>query len=62
METEEEYAIRRLQFAAGKLRDQNKPILAWNLIRKAGLRPGYPDRVIKELELFVSDNKKQNFK
>jgi len=54
IETREEFAIRRLRLAAEELRRHGGPILAWKLVRIAGLRPGYSASVAGELERIVT--------
>lgn len=60
LETKDEFAIRRLQLAAGQLRQKNEPVTAWKLVRKAGLRQSYHDAVAKELERLTTGTMDKN--
>lgn len=60
LENKDEFAIRRLQLAAGQLRQKNEPVTAWKLVRKAGLRQSYHDAVAKELERLTTGTMDKN--
>lgn len=50
VESKEEFANRRLQLAAEKLKRQGESLRGWRLIRVAGLRPEHSNRLAEEIE------------
>lgn len=50
VESKEEFADRRLQLAAEKLKRQGESLCGWRLIRAAGLRPEHSNRLAEEIE------------
>lgn len=53
VESKDEFAIRRLRFAADKLKQRGERLVAWRLTKTAGLRPGYSNCVAEELECLI---------
>lgn len=49
LETREDFAFRRLYLAAEKLRRQSGSFREWELVRAAGLRPGYSAGIADEI-------------
>ncbi|MNW55055.1 hypothetical protein D3C74_326920 [compost metagenome] len=49
LETVEQYQLRRIQWAAEQMQNE-VPIKRWQLIRKAGIRPGYSHAVSEVLD------------
>jgi len=49
-ETIEEFQIRRVKYVGQKLRENQMKVMEWEIIRKAGLRPGYSERVQFEID------------
>jgi hypothetical protein len=54
VESKDEFAIRRLRFAAERLKQRGERLVAWRLVKTAGLKPGYSDCVAAELECLIS--------
>lgn len=46
VETVEEFQIRRVKWAAQELFENNQDVVEWKVVRKAGLRPGFGDKVL----------------
>lgn len=67
-ETVEEFQIRRVKYIAQKLCDQQDIVMEWQIVREAGLRPGYSQRVRNQIlnvigttvGVFIKVNKKTN--
>lgn len=49
VETEEDFQIRRVKWAAKILSEKGELLQEWKIVRMAGLRPGYSERVRKEI-------------
>ncbi|MEP0885188.1 hypothetical protein NDI49_26920 [Trichocoleus sp. ST-U3] len=49
-ESIEDYQIRRLKWAIAKIEEQGKEVKPWRVIRIAGLREDYSDKVKAALE------------
>ncbi|PLX85588.1 MAG: hypothetical protein C0617_03575 [Desulfuromonas sp.] len=49
-ETLEDYQLRRVRLAARELRTRGENFAPWAIVRKAGLRPGYSKKVLREIE------------
>lgn len=54
IESKDEFAIRRLRFAAERLKQRGERLVAWRLVKTAGLRPGYSDCVAEALECLIN--------
>ncbi len=54
IESKDEFAIRRLKFAAERLKQRGERLVAWRLVKTAGLRPGYSDCVAEALECLIN--------
>ncbi len=53
IESKDAFAIRRLRFAAEKLKQRGERLVAWRLVKTAGLRPDYSNCVAEELESLI---------
>ena len=50
VESVEDFQVRRIRYSAAELRDEAKPLAIWRILKRAGIKPGYSDRVTKEIE------------
>lgn len=50
VETVEDFQVRRVRYAAEKLRERGELLRIWKIVREAGLRPGYSERVANEIQ------------
>ena len=53
-ENKEDFAIRRVRYAAAMLSERGEPLRAWRIIREARLRPGFSRKVAEEIEHLIS--------
>lgn len=49
-ETIEEFQIRRVEYVGRKLRENQMKVMEWEIVREAGLRPGYSDKVKEKIK------------
>lgn len=55
-ETVEEFQIRRVKYISSILREQQDVVMEWQIVREAGLRPGYSQRVQRQVEIEIALN------
>lgn len=52
-ESQDEYQIRRIHWAANQLRLKNEEIVPWKLIRMAGIRPDYSHAISNAIDFAI---------
>lgn len=54
LETVEDFQIRRIDNVCSVMKEQGQELLKWKIIRKAGLRKNYAERLNKQIEFNIS--------
>ncbi|MDF9408525.1 MAG: hypothetical protein A4E52_00162 [Pelotomaculum sp. PtaB.Bin013] len=50
VETAENFQVRRVEYAVEKLREQGELLRTWKIVREAGLRPGYSEKIEQQIQ------------
>lgn len=50
VETAEDFQVRRVGYAVEKLRERGELLRTWKIVREAGLRPGYSEKIVQQIQ------------
>ncbi len=58
IESIEEFQIRRVKYVAQQIREREELVREWMIVREAGLRPGYSEKVKQAIEAEIEKEMK----